>query len=273
MREGNDGRQYFDFCKNAIYQFYEREKGQRGNSTFQVQISECNLNEAEQEEYELVKIEKDAIPFKRLGTDELLEFLDAGFAEELDKGEEVQTPVTAAEAKWYYSSLRKQRRESRSAADKKLIGEQEKDSKGKVKLDKNGNEIWNGGNAEYRNLLKEQDRLERKISKSISEGKECDQELEEYRKVCTRRKELIEKSGIRIELYLPEKICPMCKNKGVDEQGKVCICAIQQSEKILSFCARERLRKRFSEIWVNNAELEEESEANVEEEDLDEVEE
>lgn len=271
MREGRDGRQYFDFYKGAVYQFYEREKGQRGKPTFCIRISACTMTASEQEEYELEKIEEEAIPFRTYSTEEFLEFLEAGFAEEIETGQPEPLPVTAAETKWYYSAKRKQRREARAAADKKLIGEQEKDSKGKPKLDKTGKEIWNGGNAEYRELLKEQERLERRISRAIAEEQDYGKDADRYREVCTRRKELIEKSGIRIELYQPEPICPICKNKGVDEQGRVCVCAMERSEKIVKFCAGERLRKRLSETWLNHAELDTDGEEEAEEDGDNEV--
>ena len=94
MREGRDGRQYFDFYKGAVYQFYEREKGQRGKPAFCIRIAACTMTASEQEEYELEKIEEEAVPFRTYSTEEFLEFLEAGFAEEIEAGQPEPLPIT-----------------------------------------------------------------------------------------------------------------------------------------------------------------------------------
>ncbi len=251
MIEGKDGRNYYSYDVGTEYAIYEREKGERGKVKMIVRIEECYATVSEEEIYSLsYQRGKQSGRLSDMTLLELERYFEATFAEELSAGQEVEFPLLAKEAKWYFNARKKRRKEEREAADKILIGIPEKDKSGKIKRDDKGNVIYEGGIAEYRKILRTQERLETAIAHRIAARQDTTDVSERYRAVVEARKEIICTQGISLSLFRQEDICPICGNKGVDEEGHVCCCAEKISEEIKRFCAGERLRQWYAERWA-----------------------
>ena len=253
---GSNGRLYFTYGKGAQFLIYDRTaSGDRGKLISYAMIVACELSAEESEIYTYVigrADEKGTPREKRERKDRFEAYLKMGHAEQREAGEAVELPLTWQEVKLYFSAKKRRRKEAQRRAEKILIGEPEKDSRGKIKKDKKGKEIWEGGTEEYRDLLREQELIEAQIAKKIGSLEQVPVATSaRYREICERRKEIIEEQGIPFQLYLPEVICPLCNNTGINKFDGVCDCAKAKESEIKSFCAAERLKKRFKEEWAN----------------------
>lgn len=269
---GKSGRLYFTYGIGAEFELYARSKlFAIGNPIAKLRIINCLMNSEETEQYAFTLEsygKKGACKEQTEPIDRFEELLDAGNAEQITPGEAVELPLIKSEVRHYFLAKAKRRREALAEANRILTGTQEKDSKGRPKKDKKGKEIWTDGNEEYRNLTGEQGKLETQIARFVSQCKPTPAFLaERYRDICERKREIIEEAQIPIELFMPEKICPACNNKGIAEWGEICECALGRKEEIKEYCAMNRIKKRLSEEWVASLSPEKETEEGDEEEE------
>ncbi len=250
MREESDGRFYYDFNQGARYVIHSHRTEEK--ELMLIEIGGMQVTKGGEELYLIVSERKDVRDYLGEWTKmQLALYLEMTFATLLEEGTAVEYPLTISDVKRFYSARKKARNQKLFRANKILIGELQKDTKGNPKKDKNGKLLYDGGIEEYRELLKEKENLEKILAERYGSKKVVNHQESMYRNKCTRMIELIRENGISLSVFRPDPICPFCKNNGVDAKGGVCSCAQAREEEIKAFCAAERLKKKFAETWAD----------------------
>lgn len=250
--ESADGRYYFKYGIGTVFQCFHRNfGGASGDPTIVLKIIGCRMLDDETEFYEVILNDSET-SVKEFSSEELEILLEAGGAVEIESGTAQELPIREPLVKWYFSAMKRKRKLAKEAAEKELNGEMDIDPKTKKqKTDKNGNLLWIGGDANYREAIKNQDQIARLLASEIAQGSEnLKSYTDQYGKICARRKEIIERHGIDLRLFLPDEICPNCNGTGIRPNGRICVCAYEKEDEIKTFAAIQKMSKRLMNEWL-----------------------
>lgn len=250
MREESDGRYYYDYNQGARFVIHSHRTEEK--ELMLIEIGGMQVTKGGEEMYLIVSERKEVRDYlgewTKMQLDLYLEMTSATVAEE---GAAVEYPLTVPDVKRFYSARKKSRNKEIVNANKILIGELQTDIKGNPKKDKSGKLLYDGGIEEYRELLKEKERLEKILAERYANKRVVNHQEHMYRSKCERMIELMRENGISVSVYRSEPICPECRNSGVDAKGRICLCAVAREEEIKAFCAGERLKKSFAASWAD----------------------
>ncbi len=227
---GNDGRLYFEFGVGAQFQLYDE-----GEPIAVIEIKDCYLDEDGQERYYVQSHGKRRGFGQRsmlLGRMEYLFSLSD--AEELSVGIAEEYPLQKEEVRAFFYAELDDKRKAVKAANRKLKKNEQNAAQEKAKY-----------------------LIEKELAEKIAGGcsaEDISEVLNRYKQWLSMRRETLEKEEIDLKVFEPIRICPRCKNEGVDENGQICICALMREEEIKTWNATERLKRRYAEEWVTYVE-------------------